>query len=160
MPRARVTEINPYQADSRFEIRSEFYETRMRNPATASWRTQMRSVCCLSFIVFTFLWLTIGCKVERRKTDAELGLNLQQIAGRRVYDAHCDRCHEPYSSRGKQGPSMNGVFKKSYLELSGLPANDERVREIILYGRSKMPGYNQTLTPQQVDDLLAYLHTL
>jgi mono/diheme cytochrome c family protein len=55
---------------------------------------------------------------------------------------------------------MKGVFKKSYLELSGLPANDDRVKEIVLFGRSKMPGYGQTLTPQQVDDLLAYLHTL
>ena len=132
----------------------------MRKPVIASWRTQVSALCCSSGTVFAFLLLTAGCKVERRKTDAELGLNPQQIAGRRVYDAHCDRCHEPYSSRGKQGPSMKGVFKKSYLELSGLPANDERVREIILYGRSKMPGYNQTLTPQQVDDLLAYLHTL
>jgi mono/diheme cytochrome c family protein len=109
---------------------------------------------------FVLLLIGSACKVERRKSDAELGLNPQQVAGRRVYDAYCDRCHEPYSSRGKQGPSMKGVFQKSYLELSGLPANDDRVREIILAGRSKMPGYGQTLTPQQVDDLLAYLHTL
>jgi mono/diheme cytochrome c family protein len=106
------------------------------------------------------LLLASACTVERRKTDAELGLNPQQVAGRRIYDAYCDRCHEPYSSRGKQGPTMKGVFKKSYLELSGLPANDQRVREIILAGRSKMPGYGQTLSPQQVNDLLAYLHTL
>ena len=110
--------------------------------------------------IFVVLLVGSACTVERRKTDAELGLNPQQVAGRKVYDAYCDRCHEPYNSRGKQGPSMKGVFKKSYLELSGLPANDDRVREIILSGRSKMPGYGQTLTAQQVDDLLAYLHTL
>jgi cytochrome c2 len=160
MPRARVTEKNPYRATIYLKFETSSAKPRMKNPAIASWRTQMFALCCSSCIVLAFLLLTIGCEVERRKTDAELGLNPQQIAGRHVYDAHCDRCHEPYSSRGKQGPSMKGVFKKSYLELSGLPANDERVREIILYGRSKMPGYNQTLTPQQVDDLLAYLHTL
>src|SRR6516164_1620267 len=118
-----------------------------------------RAVLLLSCIIAA-LALLVSCTSERRKSDAELGLNPQQAAGRRVYDAYCDRCHEPYSSRGKQGPSMKGVFQKSYLELSGLPANDDRVREIILAGRSKMPGYGQTLTPQQVDDLLAYLHTL
>jgi mono/diheme cytochrome c family protein len=101
-----------------------------------------------------------ACSAERRKSDAELGLTPEQAAGRRVYDAYCDRCHEPYSSRGKQGPSLKGVFKKTYLPLSGLPANDERVGDIIRYGRSKMPGYGQTLTAQQIQDLLAYMHTL
>ena len=36
-----------------------------------------------------------GCDVERRKSDAELGLNPQQAAGRKLYDNYCDRCHEP-----------------------------------------------------------------
>jgi mono/diheme cytochrome c family protein len=98
--------------------------------------------------------------VQRRKTDAELGLNAQQAAGRRIYDNYCDRCHEPYSSRGKQGPPLQHLFHKPYLEISGLPANDDRVSEIIKYGRSKMPGYGQVLTQQQIDELLAYLHTL
>jgi mono/diheme cytochrome c family protein len=102
----------------------------------------------------------LSCKAERRKTDAELGLNEQQIAGRKIYDNYCDRCHEPYSTSGKQGPGLQGVFRQQYLSMSGLPANDERVSEIILYGRSKMPAYGQTLSPQQVKDLLAYLHTL
>jgi mono/diheme cytochrome c family protein len=101
-----------------------------------------------------------SCAAERRKSDAELGLNAQQASGRRVYDNYCARCHEPYSSRDKQGPSLQGVFKHQYLAVSGLPANDERVGEIIRYGRGKMQGFSQALTQQQVDDLLAYLKTL
>ena len=101
-----------------------------------------------------------ACDVERRKSDAELGLNPQQSAGRRIYDAHCDRCHEPYSTRGKKGPGLKGVFQHKYLSLSGLPANDDRVTDIIRLGRNEMPGYNQTLNSQDIQDLLAYLHTL
>jgi mono/diheme cytochrome c family protein len=100
------------------------------------------------------------CTAERRKSDAELGLNPQQAAGRRVYDAFCDRCHDPYSTRGRKGPGLKGVFKKPYLPLSGFPANDERVGDIIRYGRSNMPGYGQKLSSQEIDDLLAYMHTL
>src|ERR1700732_403572 len=48
-----------------------------------------------------------GCDVQRRKSDAELGLNPQQAAGRRLYDQYCDRCHEPYSSRDKKGRSRS-----------------------------------------------------
>jgi mono/diheme cytochrome c family protein len=101
-----------------------------------------------------------ACNAERRKSDAELGLNPQQSAGRRIYDRNCDQCHEPYSTSGRKGPGLKGIFKKEYLSESGLPANDERVGEIIRFGRSKMPAYGQTLDQQQLQDLLAYLHTL
>lgn len=113
-----------------------------------------------SLLSVPLLMMLAGCNAERRKSDAELGLNPQQIAGRKVYDNYCDRCHEPYSSSGKQGPPLRGTFSKPYLPLSGLPANDERVGEIIRYGRSKMPGFGQALSDQQVKDLLAYMHTL
>jgi mono/diheme cytochrome c family protein len=103
---------------------------------------------------------TIACDIQRRKSDTELGLNAQQAAGRRIYDAECDRCHEPYSTRGKKGPGLKGIFQHKYLSLSGLPANDERVADIIRLGRKEMPGYSQKLDEQQVQDLLAYLHTL
>ena len=125
----------------------------------------LRSFFSLYSVLFLFASTTIlfylaGCTAERRKSDAELGLTTQQSAGRIVYDQHCDRCHEPYSSRGKKGPSLKGIFKKQYMPESGLPANDERVGDIVRYGRGTMPGYSQALTPQQIADLLVYMHTL
>ena len=102
----------------------------------------------------------VACDVERRKSDAELGLNAQQSGGRRIYDAECGRCHEPYSTRGKKGPGLKGIFQHKYLSLSGLPANDERVADITRLGRGEMPGFSQKLSPQEMQDLLAYLHTL
>lgn len=113
-----------------------------------------------SLAVLLALAATFACDVERRKSDAELGLNPQQSAGRKIYDSHCDRCHEPYSTRGKKGPALQGIFQRKYLSLSGLPANDERVTDIVRLGRNEMPGYSQTLSSQDIQDLLAYLHTL
>ena len=111
-------------------------------------------------LLLIFLLLSIfGCTAERRKSDAELGLNEQQSAGRRVYDRYCERCHEAYSSKDLQGPSLKHVYKKQYLP-SGAPANDDRVTDVVRFGRSKMPGFGQVLSQKQVDDLLAYLHTL
>jgi mono/diheme cytochrome c family protein len=128
--------------------------------ATAEDRTRnVRALLGVAILV-SFAMALCGCQAERRKSDAELGLSPQQIAGRKVYDNYCDRCHEPYSTSGKQGPPLKGVYSKPYLPLSGLPANDERVGEIIRYGRSKMPGFSQALSQQQIQDLLAYMHTL
>jgi mono/diheme cytochrome c family protein len=112
------------------------------------------------WVAFAMLWFVLGCDIQRRKSDAELGLNPQQVAGRHIYDNYCDRCHSPYSSRGRQGPSMKGVFQRQYLPMSGMPANDDRVTDIVHLGRNKMPGYAQVLSQQQINDLLAYLHTL
>jgi mono/diheme cytochrome c family protein len=114
----------------------------------------------IGVLVVLALAMFSGCDAERRKSDAELGLNPQQSAGRKIYDSHCDRCHEPYSTRGKKGPGLKGMFQNKYLPLSGLPANDERVSDIIRLGRKEMPGYSQTLSSQDIEDLLAYLHTL
>ena len=109
--------------------------------------------------VILLVWC-LGCTAERRKSDDELGLNPQQASGRHIYDQYCDRCHEPYSSSKRKGPTLKGVFQREYFSVSGMPANDQRARDLILYGRDKMPAYSQELTQQQVDDLLVYLHTL
>jgi mono/diheme cytochrome c family protein len=125
-----------------------------------SWGNWFRPGKLLVGGVLLALFVLSACDVERRKSDTELGLNPQQSAGRRIYDADCDRCHEPYSTHGKKGPGLKGVFQNKYLPLSGLPANDERVADIIRLGRHEMPGYSQTLSAQDIQDLLAYMHTL
>ena len=126
----------------------------------SSWGKFCVAKCTLTVLTTVAILISTACDVERRKSDAELGLTPQQAVGRKVYDSYCDRCHEPYSRRDKKGPSLKGIFKKQYLPVSGMPANDDRMSDIVLYGRSKMPGFGQVLNQQQVQDLLAYLHTL
>jgi len=127
---------------------------RQRQGLTSGW------ILIAAAVAAVLIASILACDVERRKSDEELGLNAQQAAGRKIYDAECDRCHEPYSTRGKKGPGLKGMFQRKYLPLSGLPANDERVTDIVRLGRNEMPGYNQKLSAQDIQDLLAYLHTL
>ncbi len=114
---------------------------------------------CGTAVLLLGALMLAACSMERRKSDAELGINAQQAAGRRVYDQNCLRCHEPYSSTSLQGPSLKGVFKKKYFP-SGMPANDDRMTDIVLMGKAKMPSFRPALNDQQLQDLLAYLHTL
>jgi mono/diheme cytochrome c family protein len=51
------------------------------------------------------------------------------------------------------------VFRKKELP-SGMPATDRHVRDTVKLGRRNMPAFNALLDDQQIDDLLAYLHTL
>lgn len=124
-------------------------------------RVAMRIRRCTAAALAACIALPVlACDVERRKSDAELGLNAQQSAGRKIYDNYCDRCHRPDSTKGKKGPGLKGVFQHQYLPQTGLPANDERVTDIIRNGRPDMPGYSQVLSQENMQDLLAYLHAL
>src|ERR1700721_311681 len=115
-----------------------------------------RQIIGLGLFVAQIFFLS-GCDAQIRRSDADLGLNPQQSAGRKLYDSYCDRCHAPYSSRGRQGPPMKDVFKKQYLPMSGMPANDDRVADIIRMGGDKMPGFSQVRDKKKTKDLLAYL---
>jgi mono/diheme cytochrome c family protein len=86
-------------------------------------------------------------------------LTQQEMAGYSVYQAHCARCHYANSSGSKQGPGLQAMFKQPYLQ-SGAPANDERVRVVILGGRNMMPAMRNELSEQDMEDLFAYLHTI
>lgn len=117
---------------------------------------RLRLTALAAILLVTFL---SACDSEPRKTDAELGLNAQQAQGRRVYDTRCADCHFAYSTHSLRGPSLHGLFKHPFMK-NGMPANDDRVTDIILLGRAKMPAFQNKLTQQQLDDLMAYLHTL
>ena len=86
-------------------------------------------------------------------------LNAQQARGHAVYQARCAVCHYDRRNDPLHGPALVGVFKKPYLP-SGAPANDERVTATVLYGRNLMPAMGNVVDAQDLDDLLAYLHTL
>ena len=92
-------------------------------------------------------------------TDAELGLNPQQARGRRVFNLYCAVCHKPYSSSPLKGPGLKGLFSKEYLP-SGLTPTDEHVEDVIVRGRKMMPALGSSLRPSQIEDVIAYLHTL
>lgn len=84
-------------------------------------------------------------------------LNAQQAHGHDVFQVRCAQCHYDRVDEPRNGPALRGIYKKPALP-SGAPANDERVTATILHGRNLMP--TQPLDPQDLDDLLAYLHTL
>jgi mono/diheme cytochrome c family protein len=117
-----------------------------------------RAFACLTCLALVAAFA--GCAKDRStETDAELGLNAQEAAGRRVFQEHCAVCHSAYTSTGDHGPGLNGLFRKQFLP-SGMPANERFVRQTILGGRGMMPPQGEVLTEQQIDDVVAYLHTL
>jgi mono/diheme cytochrome c family protein len=99
-----------------------------------------------------------GCK-STPKPEPLSELNAQQTRGHAVFQTRCAVCHYDRQPGALHGPSLLGVFKKQELP-SGAAATDERVTATIVHGRNLMPPMSGDMAPGDMDDLLAYLHTL
>jgi mono/diheme cytochrome c family protein len=86
-------------------------------------------------------------------------LTPQETAGQRIFVTQCSGCHYATKEKGLNGPGLEGLFRKPYLP-SGAAANDARVTSVILHGRNMMPALGNTLSDQELVELMAYLHTL
>ena len=98
-----------------------------------------------------------GCNSSSARQNRALTVREQR--GRDIFQENCAICHNAYKNEPLQGPPMIGVFRKKELP-SGIPATDQHVRDTILMGRRNMPPFNALLDDQQLNELLAYLHTL
>ena len=100
----------------------------------------------------------IGCRSTPPPTPLA-DLNPQQQSGHAIFQANCAVCHYDRQRGDLHGPSLLGVFKRPALP-SGAAATDERVTATIVHGRNNMPALGNKLSQEDIDDVLAYLHTL
>ena len=71
----------------------------------------------------------------------------------------CAGCHNIANDDRKTGPSLRTLFGKVTLR-NGNRVDDDHVREIVLDGYNGMPSFRYSFRPAEIDDLMAFLHTL
>jgi mono/diheme cytochrome c family protein len=72
-------------------------------------------------------------------------------SGRAVFaSTGCGACHTfvPAGSAGEVGPALDGT-----------QLTVPELREVIAYGNGAMPGYDGDLTPQEIADVAAFVHS-
>jgi mono/diheme cytochrome c family protein len=79
------------------------------------------------------------------------GLNEQQRLGRRVFAQSCGVCH--------LRPSLN-VRTYGPLLSKAAGGDEDRMRNIILEGTTRMPAFKYYLQGDQVDAIIAYVRTI
>jgi len=86
-------------------------------------------------------------------------LTQQEQEGKHLYAVRCAHCHEDNDlGLKKVPPDLHHVFARSTLP-SGSPATDDEVAKVVLSGKGMMPSFAGRFTQQQMQALLAYLHT-
>ena len=78
--------------------------------------------------------------------------------GKEVFE-QCGVCHNVDNPDRKVGPSLKGLFKREKLH-NGKPVNEVNVRALINNGGNGMPAYQDMLSEQDKDNVIAYLKTL
>jgi len=75
-----------------------------------------------------------------------------QLPGERLFRQHCSVCHlKPSIVNNTFGPTLS----KEVVE-----GKEAAVKEFIAKGTPRMPGFQYTLQPTQIDAVLAYLKTV
>jgi cytochrome c2 len=97
-----------------------------------------------------FAILLLAAALAFAQGDANKGKELFQT---------CAGCHNVNNDQRKMGPSLRSLFGRVTLR-SGKRADDENVRAIVLDGQNGMPPFRYSFRPEEIDDLMAYLHTL
>ena len=81
--------------------------------------------------------------------------NQHATKGQEVFLQKCMQCHSINKGQAMLGPSLWGEMTKAPHKKTAA-----QIRLIIQNGKGKMPPWKSMLTPEQVDDLIAYIHTL
>jgi mono/diheme cytochrome c family protein len=86
---------------------------------------------------------------DMRAFIAPLPLNETQLKGRRIFAQHCANCHGGTAQR--PGPLLG----QQTVERRG----DSFIRERARKGSMTMPGFEYSLEPVQIDQIIAFLKT-
>jgi cytochrome c2 len=79
--------------------------------------------------------------------------------GKEVYE-QCSVCHNADSEEKKMGPGLKGLFKKETMSDGKTKPTEPNVRKKVDQGGNGMPAYEEMLTKEEKDHLIAYLKTL
>lgn len=106
----------------------------------------MRHLTCVALV------LAMAPGVLARQAPVNRSLSAVEKSGEKLFLQRCSLCHmgsaptyRPY------GPALDGFMDAR---------SGERVRQTILEGKPGMPGWQYSLAPAQVDDIMAYMKTL
>lgn len=80
------------------------------------------------------------------------------VKGKELFQT-CAGCHSVSGDQKRNAPTLRTLFGKVTLR-NGKHADDENVRAIVLDGYNGMPSFRYSYRPAEIDDLMAYLHTL
>jgi mono/diheme cytochrome c family protein len=105
-----------------------------------------------SCLMAAILMVPDGMKAQTTKAAKDAAM---VQAGQAIFSAKCMVCHSVNEGQVMLGPSLYHVMKKAQGKKTAA-----EIRVILKNGKGKMPSFQDKLTPEDTDNILAYLHSL
>ncbi len=110
-------------------------------------------------IAFAFCFSRDGSAQEAAQEHSrEKTLKGDLARGKAIFEITCDECHDAYSREARTGPGLQGL-KDGKLP-DGRPATHDKLIDVVNNGPAEMPKFQDRLTEQQKEDVVAFLMTL
>ena len=94
-----------------------------------------------------------GAQSVSGSAPAELAAKVH--AGQDLFQHTCMQCHAVLEGQYSFGPNLYGEMKKPHPKKT-----TPEVKELLKNGKGKMPAFGDKLAPSDMENLIAYLHTL
>ena len=79
--------------------------------------------------------------------------------GKEIVGEQCAVCHNTDSDEKKMGPALKGLYKRPKLK-NGKPVTDANVKAIVNAGGNGMPAYQDMLSDEEKEHVIAFLKTI
>jgi cytochrome c len=111
-------------------------------------------------MTLTGAW-TIFAAAQRPSPKSGATINNPALvaSGQKIYAKQCEICHYAASKAKKIGPGLANIYPGGKFS-NGKKVDDAAMRVWIESGGKDMPGFEESLKPNEIRDLLAYLRTL
>lgn len=97
----------------------------------------------------------VRTEYDMREVASPPSLSADEVRGRQLFVQRCALCHDPLgqpSYPNTPGPWVDAETVRSL--------GEDSVRDQIMLGSARMPGWQYTLEPAQVNQVIAYLKTV
>ncbi len=80
-------------------------------------------------------------------------------SGKELFQQHCASCHFAEATAQKIGPGLKGLYTRLTFS-NGKKVTDAGLTKWIEGGGKNMPGFSETMKPEQIRQLISYIKTL
>jgi cytochrome c len=129
-----------------------------------SLRTALRqSPWLLATVLIVITFSASGASAQALKKDTKSAATAsgttQATSGKELFQHYCASCHFTDTRAQKIGPGLKGLYPRLTFS-DGKRVTDASLSKWIETGGKNMPGFEDTLKPEQIRELISYIKTL
>jgi len=122
-----------------------------------------RGGCAVALILVVALCVMPGSAQSPRSSQETKSMPgastiARATAGKEVFRQNCSACHFTETTVQKIGPGLKDLYKRTFS--NGRRVTDATLEKWIEAGGKDMPGFKESVKPEQIRALISYIKTL